>query len=609
MILSLLDISIIVVYLLVVLFLGFYISKKASQDLKSYFLGGSNIKWYFLGLSNGSGMFDVSGTAWTVAILYVYGLKSAWIPWLWPVWNQVFIMVFLAIWMRRSNVMTGAEWITMRFGHQTGGKAAHIIVVIFAVVSVIGFIAYFFEGIGKFATTILPWDLGFHAGFIHLSSAQSYAVIMMGLTAIYTIKGGMYSVVGTEVLQFIVLSIASFLIAAFAMRHTTVAQINAQVPRGWHELFFGWHLNLDWKGVFDAVNTKIRQDGFELFGCLVMMMVFKGIFASLAGPVPGFDMQRVLSCKTPREAAKMSGFTLLVLYIPRYLMVAGLTVLGLVYVTPMLKSQPQPDFEIILPQVVRQIIPAGLKGIILAGLLSAFMSTFSAFVNAAPAYLVNDLYKKYFRPAASPKHYVKWSYLASIGIVLIGILFGFYTESLNSVTLWITSSLYGGYTAANVLKWIWWRFNGYGYFWGMLVGLASATIVPQLFPSTPAIYVFPVILALSFTGCFAGCLLTPPVEEVVLISFYKNVRPWGWWKPIHDKVVAQDPAFEGNKDFKRDMVNILIGIAWQMSMVVMPIYFVIRDFTIFGICAGVFVATSLLLKFNWYDKLEKDDSP
>src|SRR5690554_4529581 len=167
-----LDIAIIFLYIILVIGIGFYIAKKATKDLQAYFLGGNKVKWYYLGLSNASGMFDISGTMWTVSILFVYGLKSAWLPWLWPVWNQVFVFVFLAIWMRRSNVMTGAEWITFRFGDGRGAKLSHIIIVIFAVISVIGFIGYFFAGIGKFSTAILPWDLTFSLGPIALTSEE-----------------------------------------------------------------------------------------------------------------------------------------------------------------------------------------------------------------------------------------------------------------------------------------------------------------------------------------------------------------------------------------------------------------------------------------------------
>lgn len=602
---ALVDILIIAGYLTLSIFVGFWISKKAGTDLQNYFLGGNKLKWYYLGLSNGSGMFDISGTTWTVTILFVYGLKSVWIPWLWPVWNQMFVMIFMAVWLRRSGVMTGAEWITTRFGSDRGGKLSHIIVVIFAIISAIGFIAYFFVGIGKFAVTIFPWDFTVTAGGVKIVSEYVYATILLSLTTIYVIKGGMYSAVATEVMQFVIMTVACVAVAWFAMDKVSADQLHAAVPNGWFDILPSWEEGLDWSGLFDQVNSKIAQDGYGIFGAFVMMMFFKGIFSSLAGPVPGYDMQRVLSTRTPRDAAKMSGLTSLVVFPPRYLMVAGLGMLGLVYVTPVLKANGgEVDFEKILPYVINNLLPAGLKGIILAGLLAAFMSTVSAFVNSAPAYIVNDLYKRYINPNASEKKYVRISYLSSIGIVVVGIIFGFFSGSINSLTLWITSSLYGGYVAANVLKWIWWRFNGYGYFWGMLAGLAGSTIKFLFFPGVPDIYLFPIILAMAAAGSFLGCLLTEPVDDQTLIGFYKNVRPWGWWDPVYKKAKDLYPGLEKNRDLGRDSVNVLVAIVWQMTLITAPVYLVIRHWQGLAVSLILLAATSVVLKFNWLNKIK-----
>ena len=605
--LSWIDILVICCYIIAIVSVGFYLSKRATKNIDTYFLGGNKIKWYFLGLSNASGMFDISGTMWTVAILFVYGLKSAFIPWLWPVWNQVFVMIFLAIWMRRSNVMTGAEWILTRFSGR-GGKYSHIVVISFAIISVIGFMAYFFEGIGKFAIMILPWDLTADLGFMTLTSAQSYALIIIGITTIYTLKGGMFSVVAADVFQFAIMTISCLIIGYIAFTSVTAEQVSALTPAGWDNLFFGWKLDLDWGELMPALNTKIASDGYDLFGALVMLMLFKGIFASLAGPVPSYDMQRILSTRKPSEAAKMSGFTILVLFAPRYLMVAGLAVLSLVYLSPELVSMgANVDFETILPMAITRFVPTGLRGLLLAGLLAAFMGTLAAFVNSAPAYIVNDLYKKYIKPDAAPKTYVRFSYLASVILVVVGVIFGFYAKSLNSLTLWITSSLYGGYAAANVLKWIWWRFNGFGYFWGMTAGLVSSTVKLIFFPEIADIYLFPLILLFSFIGCIAGTLLTEPDTDEVLMKFYKNVRPWGFWKPIREKVIKEDPGFEANKDFGRDVINVITGIVWQMSLVVLPIYLVIHNYKAFWISLGIVAVTMTILKFNWYDRLKYAD--
>ncbi len=290
-----------------------------------------------------------------------------------------------------------------------------------------------------------------------------------------------------------------------------------------------------------------------------------------------------------------------------YLMIAGLSVLALVYFKPQLLAMGDAiDFELILPYVINNFLPSGAMGLILVGLMAAFMSTFAAFVNAAPAYLVNDIYKKYINPNASDKKYIRLSYLASVLIVVLGIIVGFFIESIDSLTKWIVASLYGGYTAANVLKWIWWRFNGYGYFWGMLGGLIASMTLPKLMPGVFDLYLFPLILLFSIVGCVLGTLLTPPVEEEALKNFYKKVKPWGFWKPIHDKVVAEDPAFEGNKRFGLDMFNILVGVIWQMSMVIIPMYLVIREYIPLAYGVIVLIICTLLLKKFWWNKLEDE---
>ena len=605
--LEILDFIIILSYFILVLIVGFMLSSKARKNLDQYFLGGNKIKWYLLGLSNASGMFDISGVMWTVTILFIYGLKSAWIPWLWPVWNQVFVMVFLAVWIRRSNVMTGASWILTRFSG-AGGQLSKNIIIVFAVVSAIGFIAYFFEGIGKFCDSILPWDLAFSSDLISISSENMYALIIVGITTIYTLRGGMMSVVATEVFQYVIMTISSIIIAVIAYNAVTYDQISNVVPGGWENLFFGWTMDLDWSQTLPQLNEKIKTDGFEIIGALFMMMLFKGFFSSLAGPVPGYDMQRLLSAKNPYEAAKMSGFTILVLFSPRYLMIAAFAVLALVFLTPELSNMSQIDFETILPYSISKFVPVGLKGLLLAGLLAAFMGTFAAVINAAPAYIANDLLKNNLLPNKSEKTYVKYGYLSSLLLVIIGVIFGFFASSLNSITLWITASLFGGYTAANVLKWIWWRFNGYGYFWGMLIGLIASTIKLLFFSSWIDIYFFPIIFICSILGCLFGSLLTPPDDMEKLKSFYKSVKPWGFWKPVFEEIKKTDKNFTKNKNFGRDMFNVFVGIIWQMSLVVWPMYLLIKKWDGFMISIAIVIITTLLLKKFWYDNLKKEEN-
>jgi SSS family solute:Na+ symporter len=590
------DIAIIIAYLLTSVGVGYWVSHRASRDMKAYFLGGNTMPWYVLGISNASGMFDIGGTMLLVYWMFVYGLKSVWIPWLWPTFNQIFLMVFLSAWLRRSNVMTGAEWIKTRFGDNRGSRLSHLIVVIYALVSVIGFLSYAFKAIGKFATDFLPWHL----------SANEYALILMGITTFYVIKGGMFSVVITEVIQFCILSIASIAVGIIAMMRVSPDMLKRAVPAGWDQLFFGWHLNLDWSGLISSVNAKIQQDGYELFGFFVMMLLFKGVFMSLAGPAPNYDMQRILSSKNPREASMMSAWVNVVLTFPRYFLITGLTVLALVFFGDNIRGMGNNiDFEMVLPYALDRFVPAGLLGFLIAGLLAAFMSNFAATVNAAPPYIVNDIYKRYINPDASPRTYVRLSYVSSFAVVVLGITFGWFVSSINSVVQWIVSALWGGYMASNILKWYWWRFNGFGYFWGMVAGIGGSLILPFAFPHVLPLMAFPLLLGFSFIGCILGTLLTKPEDDEVLKDFYRRVRPWGFWGPVLKKVLQDDPSFQRNKDFPRDVFNIVIGMIWQTALVPLPIYIVIWNFKAAAITFAVVVVTSIILKFSWYDRLNE----
>jgi solute:Na+ symporter, SSS family len=631
------DLTIIAAYIGLTLFIGFWISNRANKGLRSYFLGGNRLPWYALGLSNASGMFDVAGTMWLVSILFVYGLKSIWIPWLWPVFNQIFLMVFLSIWLRRSGAMTGAEWITFRFGDGSAARWSHLSIVLFALILVLAYMAYGFLGIGKLAAQFIPLDLVAllqldvflptslkapdlagellvqREAAIMALNEKAFGVFLIFLTSLYVIKGGMYSVVFTEVLQFLIISTASVGVAIIAMMHVSPETLAAAIPEGWSNPFFGWELGLDWSNLLPAADEKIASEGYSLFSIFFMLVLLKGIFTSLAGPAPNYDMQRILSARTPVEAAKMSALVSLVLNVPRYLLITGLTVLALVYFSPHLREMgPDADFEAVLPFALREFIPVGLLGLTLAGLLAAFMSSFAAPLNAAPAYVVNDIYRKYIKPDASEKTYLRISYLVSTVFVITGTLIGLFLTSIDDAINWITAGLYGGYTAANVVKWYWWRMNGYGYFWGMLTGILFALGLGMPQVEINPLQAFPFFFVACLVAVVIGSLATKPTEMDTLERFYLKTRPWGLWGPVADSLAAKRRAVARNSDLKRDLVNVTVGIVWQIALICVPIFLVIQDWQKMLAAFVVVSVTSIFLKRNWYDHMRdypEDFSP
>jgi solute:Na+ symporter, SSS family len=183
------------------------------------------------------------------------------------------------------------------------------------------------------------------------------------------------------------------------------------------------------------------------------------------------------------------------------------------------------DFELVLPMALGRLFPwaAGLFDRRPAGGLHVQLCGHGE--RGAAVFCQRHLQALHQPQCAAPKTYVRLSYLASFAVVVIGVLIGWNVTSVNEVVVWIVSGLWGGYTASNVLKWYWWRFNGYGYFWGMVTGIASALgcrgsccpaadcaeLLAHLFHQHGSGRLsFPMVVGISLIGCLLGTLLTKP---------------------------------------------------------------------------------------------------
>jgi SSS family solute:Na+ symporter len=595
------DVAIIVAYFLLMIGVGWWVAKRAARDSESYFLAGKSLPWWIIGVAHGSSGIDIAGTMWFTAMLFIYGAKGLWLLWVWPLFNVVFRMVYLGTWVRRSNVLTGAEWMKTRFGTGRGAELAYLSVVLYALVSVVGFQTMAFQGIGKFAEPFFGWGW----------SANSYALLIMLVSGIYCVVGGMYSVVLNDLIQFVLILVAAVIIAAVAIAKTSPEQIAALVPAGWDRLFFGWHLELDWSGLLPALQERVHGpggDGYAVFGFFVAMLFLKGVLVSMAGPTPNYAIQHVLSTRSPKEAALENLMMALCSLAPRFLLIAGLAVLGIVFYSADLKGMgAKVDFEKILPGVVSDHLPIGARGIILAGLLAAFMSTLVSTVNSGVAYIVNDIHKRYFRPDLGSRESVRLGYFWSVIVLLVGIAFGYLTLNVHSVTRWLTSALVPAFVIPNVLKWHWWRFNAHGFWAGMAGGILGALLVPLAFPTLRDVWLFLSILGLSAAASVVACLLTAPEPDDVLKRFYRTIRPWGFWGPVLAKCRAETPGLQPNREAARDGFNVLVGILWQVAMVAAPIYLVLQNGPRTLLWTAVFVVTSVVLKFTWYDRLGSGD--
>ncbi|MEO5582895.1 MAG: sodium:solute symporter family protein [Saprospiraceae bacterium] len=637
--LSTIDLLIILAYFVLMVCVGIYMKNQAKKSKDAYLMGGKALPWYMLGLSDASDMFDISGTMLLVSMAFLYGFKSVFIPWLWPVFNQIFLMVFLSRWLRRSNATTGAEWLKTRFGvTDRGVRQTHMVVVAFALILCIGYMAYAFVGVGEFLQIFLPYERIrdifpflshgeglFSPGSLEYetalqiskhSTAQFYGILICLIATLYSIIGGMHGIVLADFIKYIIMIVCSLCVGVIAMNHLAGSNIKvlSNVPTGWDSPFFGKELNLDWSTILNDAKIKLEQDGYRLFSAIMGMMFLSGVLKALAGPAPNYDCQKILSTRNPEDASKMSGFISVILMPVRYFMTMGLCVLGILYFKD-LNLQTGTDgminFENIMPAVISKYLPVGLIGLVLAGFLGAFMSNFSGTLNAGQAYLVNDVYLKYFKPDADRKSIINMSYVSGLVLVVFGISLGTLIKDVNMIFNIITAGLYGGFVCANVLKWYWWRFNANGYFYGMLAGIFASAIPPALsvsgvthyFDGTRMLYFFPVFFIIQLIACILGTYTAPPTDQATLLSFYKTVRPWGFWKPVHKMAVEEDSSFQKNNNLGINILNISLGISGQVLLMLLPMYLILNKWTGLGIVVAVLTVIFLIMKRTWWNRL------
>ena len=277
-----------------------------------------------------------------------------------------------------------------------------------------------------------------------------------------------------------------------------------------------------------------------LFGLFISALFVKGVLVSMAGPTPNYAIQHVLSTRSPREAALENLVMAIVSLGPRFLLISAIAVLGIACFGPGPGEMGgKPDFEQILPKVVAGYLPIGCKGLLVAALVAAFMSTFVSTANSGVAYIVNDIYRRYINPAAPQAEARALGYLWTVLVILAGIGIGFMTDSIHGVTKWLTSALVPAFVAPNVLKWHWWRFNGWGFFAGMVAGTAAA-ILPALVRHATRSLAFLLVLSISGAASVVACLATPPENMDLLKQFYTTIRPWGFWGPVFRQCRAEE---------------------------------------------------------------------
>ena len=589
------DIIIIVVYLSAIVVVGLVMQKKASAGIDSYFLGNRNLPWWALGASGMASNTDIAGTMINTAFIYALGTKGFFIEIRGGVTLiMAFLMVFMGKWNRRSQVMTQAEWMHFRFGTKKEGDVARIISAIAAIIMTVAMVTYFVIGAGKFVGDFLGIE-------------PLYASILMIILAMtYTLASGLYGVVWTDVFQGIFIFGVIIYISVLAM--TTVDlpdEFLVSVPM------------MD--GSFTAIKTTLAEwsrmtppqemnmpEGstfsiYNLFGIAIMFYLFKVTLEGASG-AGGYMLQRYFAAKSDREAGLLSLFWTVLLAF-RWPLIASFAMLGIYHgiETGTVIADP----ELVLPTVIKNYIPVGVKGLLIAGLMAAAMSTFDSTVNAGAAYWVKDLYQTYLRPNANEKDLILQSRLASLVIVLLALLFSLTITNINEIWGWITMGIGAGMFIPQVIRWYWWRFNGYGFAIGTAVGMIAAVLTKAFGGPIAEYNSFLIASGSSLVGCILGTYLTPPTESAVLSNFYKVTRPFGFWGSVRTEI-PPDVLNQINEENRRDIIAIFFAVPWQVVLFLTGMMIVMKQWSNVFNLFGLLVVLSAGLYWFWYRHLSKE---
>ncbi|MGB3239094.1 MAG: hypothetical protein WBB29_12415 [Geitlerinemataceae cyanobacterium] len=589
------DYCIVIVYLVAIVTYGIFLERKASGGIDAYFLGNRDLPWWVLGASGMASNIDLAGTTVIVALIYALGTKGFFIEIRGGlVLIMPFLMTFMGKWNRRSRMMTMAEWMHLRFGTGREGNIARIVSAGANLVFAVGSISYFSVGGGKF--------LGKLAGI----DDRIAAISLILLATFYTAVSGFYGVVWTDVFQGGLIFLAIVYICAIAMQTVTIPETFSVSISGTEELKT-WTLT-EWSSLAPPWQVDLPGNYaiFNFLGVILFFYVLKTIMEGCSGG-GGYMMQRYFAAKSDREVGLLSLFWIFLLSF-RWPMVTALAILGIHYgITQDIISDP----ELVLPTAIATYVPIGMKGLLVACFMAAAMSTFDSIINSSAAYWVKDIYQAYLNPEAENSQLIFQSRMASVAIVIVGLLFSFNIENINDIWGWLTLGLGAGLAVPLLLRWYWWRFNGYGFAIGTLAGtiaaiLCKAVILPNTNDPQIQEYILFLVPSLSsLLGCILGTVFTAPTDRDTLENFYNVTRPFGFWGIVSRELPGNIRA-KIRAENSRDIQATAIAIPWQLVMFLMGMMFVMKQWDRFGVLLLIFLLLSIALYFVWFRHLDKE---
>lgn len=647
-VLNSIDYTVIIVYFAILIGLGIYLQKKASQSLEDYFLGGRNLPWWALGLSGMASWLDITGTMIITSFLFLMGPRGLFIEFRGgAVLIAAVIMLWAGKWHRRSGCITGAEWMHFRFGSGWGGNFARLAMAVAQIIFTIGMVTYMIRGVSLFLSMFLPL------------TPFWCAVIMIGVATIYTMASGFYGVVYTDVFQSGIILIAVLSISIMAALKVPDAESISNIAQ---EITS----NKNWASSVPSMQTSMPK-GYEAYESLFMFAVFY-LFRNVFGGFGEGAEPKYFGARSDKECGTLTFLTVWTIMF-RWPMMIGFAILGIFLVKDLFPDQSvltetsvmikehvgnvtpgawadvignimnhpenySQDFidklhnmlgenwrtklhlvsyhgtvnaERILPAVLLFKIPMGLRGALLVALIAASMSTFDTMVNLGAGFFTRDIYQRYLRPAAKNKELILITYTFILATVVISFVGYYSVDNINDIWGWVMMGLGGGMLIPKVLRFYWWRYNGAGFAIGMFCGAFGAVLQRLFIPEMDERLQFIIMVLLGLAGSIVGTYMFPPTDKKTLTRFYRITKPFGFWGPLVH-TLAKDEQKEMFKEHKQDLSALPFALGWQITLFLLPMQIIIHAWKSVLVTGTIFAISLTGLYVIWLRNLNKRKS-
>src|SRR3954468_24729010 len=520
------DWSIVAAYFLLSTGIGFAFTKRGGESLNEYFLSGRNVTWWLAGASMVATTFAADTPLVVTGLVSQHGVAGNWLWWNMLMSGMLTVFFFARLW-RRAHVMTDVEFAEIRYSGQPaavlrGFRALYLAIPINLII--LGWVT-------RAMIKILTISLGLHdVSFLGMTiSGQVIAVaICFVITVAYSAGAGMWAVLWTDLVQFVIKMTAGIILAVFA----------ARAVGGLDALKSGPATKFGSAGAaISVLPIKVTPNGVEAYTWmpLLALAVFLSVqwwAAWYPGAEPGgggYVAQRIFSSKTERDGVLATLFFQVAHYAirPWPWIVTGLCTI-LLYPNGI---GPTNDHEAAYVQAFVDLLPTPWRGFMMAGFAAAYMSTVGTQLNWGASYLVNDFYKRFLKRNKTEKHYVMMSRLATVFLFLASALVTMQLDTVASA--WeLLLALGSGTGLVLILRWYWWRINAWSEISAMIasftVSLAAIPLVKAQLPTgSPLVqsYVMLITVVVSTVTWLTVTFLTAPEPDSKLDAFYEKVRP------------------------------------------------------------------------------------